>query len=124
MSRERMIVPPFLVSKLCPLDIFSHFLCMNRNSVTIRNMFMKLSRNVYEVKTMFGIQLFLIPVSSFLSYGPLIVKFMLFCFVIYILVHPINHSLFMISLYNLIGMFIKSKRCVALKICCSSFLSF
>ena len=53
---------------------------MNRNSVTIRNMFMKLSRNVYEVKTMFGIQLFLFPVSSFLSYSPLIVFYVvLFC---------------------------------------------
>ena len=78
MSHARMIVPPFLVSKLCSLNNFFPFFCMIRNSVTIWNMFMKLNRDVYKVMTMCRIQLFLIPVSSFLSSGPLIVFYIYF----------------------------------------------
>ena len=52
MSRIRMVVPPFLVSKLCPFD---HFLkkksCTHHNSVTVIYIFMKLYRNVYQVVT-------------------------------------------------------------------------
>ena len=53
MCRARMIVPPFLVSNLCPFDIFFQKKSRTtRNPVIVWDIFMELHRNVYQVKTM------------------------------------------------------------------------
>ena len=43
------------------------------------HIFMKLYRNVYQVKTMCHIQLWLLSVLLFQSYGPLIVFMLILC---------------------------------------------
>ena len=49
MSGTRTIVPPFLFSEFCPL-IMVNKSCMHLNSVTVMYIFLKLNRNVYQVK--------------------------------------------------------------------------
>ena len=116
MSRKRTVVPAFLVSELCPFDYFftppppkkkkkkkkkkKNKSCTPHNSVTLWDIFMKLYRNEYQVKTKCRVQLWLLSLSSFKSNDPLIVFLCLFC-VIFILVHTITHSLFMIYSCNL-----------------------
>ena len=97
MCRARMIVPPFLVSNLCPFDIFFQKKSRTtRNPVTVWDIFMELYRNVYQVKTMCITVDFRFFVSELWSFDCVLC---LFC-VIYILVHPITHSLLMISPCN------------------------
>ena len=82
MSRIRMIVRPLLVPELCSFDyFFGHFSqksCTPHNSVTIWDIFIKPYRNVYQVKTMCRVQIRLLALSSFQSYGPLIVFYAYF----------------------------------------------
>ena len=82
--------------------------------------FMKLYRNVYLIKTMCRIQLWLLFLYLFRVMA-LWLSFMLF-YEIHILLHPITHSLIIVSSYNLIGMCIRYRRRVPCKNECTLFL--
>ena len=105
MSRKRTIVSTFLISELRPFDFFLNFpknSCTPHISVTLWDIFMKLNRNVYQVKTTCRVQFWLF--SWFNSYGPLIVFLYLFC-VIFTHVHFLTISPFMISSCNFMGIY-------------------
>ena len=79
-------------------DIFSaNNYCTTHNFVTVWDIFIKLYRNVDQVKTICGVQLLLISVSELWPFDCVL---FLFC-VIYIFVHPITHSLSMIIFMHL-----------------------
>ena len=62
-SPARMIVPPYLVPKLCPFDYFSpKNYCTPHNSVTVWDTLIKRYRVVYKVKIMCHVQLQLLSV--------------------------------------------------------------
>ena len=68
---------------LCTLTYFVYALhfpqnfCTPHNSVTLWDILMKLNGNLYQVMTMCRVQLRLLSLSLFQSYGTLIVFFML-----------------------------------------------
>ena len=96
MSCARIIDILIKYPSYIPLDYFFHFpknYCTPHTSTTFYEIFMKLYRNVYQVKTICRVQLWLLSVSELCSFDCVLG---LFC-VIYILVHSRTHSLFMIS---------------------------
>ena len=71
MSRTRIVVPPYLVYKYCPVIIFSIFskkTCTLLNSVTFCDIFMKLYMDVYQVKIICRVHLRLLSVSELWSF--------------------------------------------------------
>ena len=65
-----MIVPLFLVSELCPFDLYEGKIVIHHTTVTVIFIFMKLYRNVYQLKTT-CVHFWLLSVSSFPSNAPL-----------------------------------------------------
>ena len=96
-----MIVLPFQVSRLCHFYSFSKFpqkICVGPITLlTFETLYECISGQNNVSRTFFSFH-------SFLSYGPLIMFYVLglFC-VMYIGVHPITYSLFMISTCSFIG---------------------
>ena len=96
---------PFFSFQVMLLWLFFQFpqtSCTPHNSVTVWNIFMKLYRKVYQVKTMFC--------ACKYNFFPFLLFWVdcvlcLFC-VVYIFghVHSITYSLFMVSSCNIIGM--------------------
>ena len=85
MLPARMIVPPDLISELCPFYFFPPFFVCHITQLQFEKYTSKLYRNVFRVKL-----LWLLSVSEL---WPFDCVFMLFC-IIYILVHAITHSEF------------------------------
>ena len=123
MSRIRMIVPPFLVSTLCPFDYFFKHSCTRHNSVTVRDIFMQLYRNVNLVRTIITCNngYFQLLFSAFYPFD----FFMLILYPsVNILVRSITQQPFRISSCNFIGICIRLGGCVSHKNDCSFFLSY
>ena len=72
MSLSRLIIPPYSVSKLSPCDclffIFPKNSCTPHNLVNVWDSYLKLYRNVYQVKIVCRIPVLLLSVSELLPF--------------------------------------------------------
>ena len=71
-SAQALLFPFLLDFKLCPLNLFSFFFkssCMPHNLVTVWDIFMKRSKNVYQIKIMCSEQFRLLTGSELCFYA-------------------------------------------------------